>query len=69
FGNTALAAALVVTYGFILVYQWYVARLAIGSGLVAAVVVLVDLVLGVAIAHLIGLLLGAPLMVGDGAVT
>lgn len=63
FGTTALTVALMLTYGLILAYQWYVGKIALGTGLAAAVVVLADLVLGVAIASLAALVLGDPILV------
>lgn len=60
-GTTALAVALLLTYGLILAYQWYVAKVALGtSGLAAGAVVLADVVLGVALATALSWVLGAP---------
>jgi hypothetical protein len=68
-GSTALAVALLLTYGLILAYQWYVARVSLsssgetsgsGAGLAAAAVVLADIVIGVGIGALISLVLGQP---------
>lgn len=69
FGSTAMAAALVLTYGLILVYQWYVARVALGSGFVAVAVVLADMVLGLLVASLVATVVGDPVLLGQGADT
>ncbi|RMF07923.1 MAG: hypothetical protein D6763_11200 [Alphaproteobacteria bacterium] len=62
-GATAFGAVLLLAYGLILAYQWFVARVALGSGLVAAAVVLVDLVASAAIARVVTVVLGEPILV------
>ena len=60
-GSTLLAVALLLTFGLILAYQWYVAKVSLNaSGLAAAAVVLADIVIGLGIGALIGMVLGQP---------